>query len=87
MIREIRESIKKLEDQIAEIQSECSHPLGAREAVNDGRSGEVWETGDYWTNHFCNLCEKSWETSQNWRSSGDGKGLPEAPSTQQKKEE
>lgn len=77
IIETLKKQITDAEDKIKQIQSECSHPLVARETENKGYSGNYDDpTGSYWTNHFCGLCEAKWTTSQSWKHEGDRLGLP-----------
>lgn len=76
IVTDIHKQIKELQDKLKKIQEECNHPLSARDYVNHG-GGRTYDNpqGDYWTVHTCQLCGKKWHTDQNWKYTGDGKGL------------
>lgn len=68
IIETLKAQIADAEDKIKQIQSECSHPLVARETENKGYSGNYDDPeGSYWTTHICGLCEARWTTDQNWK--------------------
>lgn len=62
---------------IKEQQILCTHPLIARQTTDRGSRGN-WDRGDdcYWTNHECEICGRSWTTTQSWKNTGDRLGLP-----------
>jgi uncharacterized membrane-anchored protein len=60
IIEGLRVEIKKLSDQIKEIQDACSHPSACVSSVHKGDTGN-WDNKDtYWVEHHCALCDKKW---------------------------
>jgi hypothetical protein len=77
IVDDIKRQIKELNQQLLDLQAECSHPISARTVKNEGARGHYDDPeGTYWTVHTCGLCEKSWHTDQNWKHIGDGLGRP-----------
>lgn len=80
IIDQLRAEIEERKKKIVAIQRECSHPISARDTQNAGSSGG-WDSDDhYWTRHHCTLCDRHWNTDQNWQHAGDGLGMPKEDS-------
>lgn len=78
IIEVLKKQKLEIQKQILEIQSQCSHPLAAREYANKGNSGNYDPSSDhYWTEHKCRLCEFQWRSRPDWDSVGDKRGMPD----------
>ena len=72
----VENEMAKLRAELEQIQEDCPHPLIARDAVNEGSTGN-WDRQDsYWTRHHCKLCDRRWSTGQRWQYVGGKMGHP-----------
>lgn len=60
-VTDIQEEIKKLNNELKEIQEACSHPKPAVISKHDANTGN-WSSADdsYWIDHHCTMCDKHW---------------------------
>ncbi len=61
LITELRLKIEKIERTIAEIQTDCSHPAGARSVVDENTDDSGLDQFPVTTTRYlCGLCELRW---------------------------
>jgi len=68
------EAIDKRQNNIANMQKQCNHPLSFREYHNVGNGVSY-----YATQHRCHICDLYWKTNQRWDLVGDKRGMPDDP--------
>jgi hypothetical protein len=61
VISDLRKQISSLNEQILDIQNECSHPISCLKFKYEADTGNWCSADDsYWTVYTCSLCEKRW---------------------------
>ena len=60
-ITKLRAEISERQKEITSLQENCPHPLMWRVKKSGSNTGN-WDPHDdcYWTDHTCEMCEKSW---------------------------
>lgn len=60
-VERLEKEMQVLADQIALIQSKCSHPKEAVEKKHGSNAGNYDPSADcYWIDYSCHLCKKKW---------------------------
>lgn len=57
-IEQLKKEIKDRQNQIIEIQEQCSHPEACLTKVHKSNTGGYDNDDRYWTEFTCSLCEK-----------------------------
>lgn len=78
-VDEIKEAIKRLSNELKEIQDECSHPEACLIKEAHSNTGNYDPSCDrYWYTFHCTLCDKIWsEDQEEWNSQRALKNLPQ----------
>jgi len=56
----IKKKIEILEQKIQKIQDSCPHPKEKTTETYGANTGNPFEANLYWTDYFCQVCEKEW---------------------------
>lgn len=65
IVSDLKAQIRKLHDQIEEIQEQCSHPKSCVTRVGKSNTGNYDPSEDsYWYECNCALCQKRWTEPQ-----------------------